>query len=198
MGQHRRPHSFAEMRQGNPQPPYRWLGYLCCVLLLPYTTEYSTHLWGGFPSSIARQPRGCQYPTIRLRKALWDMFPTPTFLAPILSQLWRYIAWEIGPGVCDIHRRNIHRRVRYTATKQILRLDHYESHRGSSIVVLPAANLEGPPEKCGLLTLARPSVRSCSTALWARSCATARFVSGKQQRQRFFFFEEARGVFSCF
>ena len=28
-----------------------------------------------FPSSIARQPRGCQYRTIHLRKALGEMFP---------------------------------------------------------------------------------------------------------------------------
>ena len=64
---------------------------------------YITPHWGGFASSIARQPRGCQYRTIRLRKALGQMFPTPTFLAPTLFQLWRYRAWKIGPGVCDIY-----------------------------------------------------------------------------------------------
>ena len=31
-----------------------------------------------------RQPRGCQDRTIRLRKALGEMFHTPTFLAPAL------------------------------------------------------------------------------------------------------------------
>ena len=38
--------------------------------VLPCTTVCITHLWGGFPSSIARQPRGCQYRTISLRIAL--------------------------------------------------------------------------------------------------------------------------------
>ena len=41
----------------------------------------STPPRGGFPSSIARRPRGCQYRTIRLRKALGEMFRTPTGLA---------------------------------------------------------------------------------------------------------------------
>ena len=59
----------------------------------------------GFPSSIARQPRGCQFRTVRLRKALGEVFLSPTFLASTLSQLWRYRAWKIGPGVCDVHRR---------------------------------------------------------------------------------------------
>ena len=40
-----------------------------------------------------------------LRKALGEMLPTPNFLAPKLFQLWRYRAWTIGPGVCDIHGR---------------------------------------------------------------------------------------------
>ena len=34
---------------------------------------------GGFPSSITRQPRGRQYRRTRLRKALGERFPTPTF-----------------------------------------------------------------------------------------------------------------------
>ena len=46
---------------------------------------------------------------------------------------------------------------------QSLRRDPYVSHRGGSIVVLPVANLRGPPDKYGLLTLGRPSVRYCST-----------------------------------
>ena len=37
--------------------------------------------WGGFSSSIARQPRGRQYQTKRLRKALGEVLPTPTMLA---------------------------------------------------------------------------------------------------------------------
>ena len=32
---------------------------------VPYTTVYITHPWGGFPSSIGRQPRERQYRTIR-------------------------------------------------------------------------------------------------------------------------------------
>ena len=54
------------------------------------------------------QEEGTKYRTIRLRTALGEMFPTPTFLGPTLFQLlWRYRAWNIGPGVCDIHRRRI-------------------------------------------------------------------------------------------
>ena len=47
---------------------------------IPYTTEYITPPSGGFPTSIAQQPRGCQYRTVRLRKALGVIFPTPAFL----------------------------------------------------------------------------------------------------------------------
>ena len=46
-----------------------------------YTTVHITLPWGSFPSSIARS-RGCQYGTARLRKALSELFPTPTVLAP--------------------------------------------------------------------------------------------------------------------
>ena len=45
---------------------------------------------GGVPGSTARRPRGCQYQTMRLRKALGEMFPTPSFSAPTLFHLWRY------------------------------------------------------------------------------------------------------------
>ena len=31
MGRHRRPHSFGEVQQGNPQPQCRWLGILLCT-----------------------------------------------------------------------------------------------------------------------------------------------------------------------
>ena len=34
----------------------------CDTPVVTYTTVYVTPVWGGgFPSSIARQPRGCQY-----------------------------------------------------------------------------------------------------------------------------------------
>ena len=39
-----------------------------------------TPLWGGFPSSITRQPRGCQYRTTCVRKARGEMFAKPSFL----------------------------------------------------------------------------------------------------------------------
>ena len=51
-----------------------------------------------FPRSIARQPKRCPSRTTRLRKALGEMLPMPTFLAPALFQLWRYRARKIGPG----------------------------------------------------------------------------------------------------
>ena len=58
------------------------------------------------------------------------------------------------------------------------RLDPYVSHRGGGIVVLQAANLRGPPDKYGLLTLARPSVRCCSTLrAWSRVCGSTLLVS---------------------
>ena len=44
---------------------------------------------------------------LRLRKALGEMLPTPTFLTTTLFQVWRYRARKIGPGGCDPHRRII-------------------------------------------------------------------------------------------
>ena len=53
------------------------------------------------------------------------------------------------------------------------RLDPYVSHREGSIVVLPAANLRGPPDKYGLLTLGRPSIRCYSTLrAWSPVCGS--------------------------
>ena len=52
--------------------------------------------WGGFPRSIARQPTGCQYRTIRLPKALDEMFLTPTFLAPTLYSDHGIVGPETG------------------------------------------------------------------------------------------------------
>ena len=40
---------------------------------------YVTHPFGGFPSSIAREPRGPQYRAIRFRKALDEMFQRRPF-----------------------------------------------------------------------------------------------------------------------
>ena len=58
------------------------------------------------------------------------------------------------------------------------RLDPYVSHREGSIVVLPAANLRGPPDKYGLLTLGRPSVRCYSTLrAWSPVCGSTLRVS---------------------
>ena len=31
------------------------------------------------------------------------MFQTPTVLAPMLFERWRYRLWKIGRGGCDIH-----------------------------------------------------------------------------------------------
>ena len=40
-----------------------------------------------FPNSISRHPKGCQYRTISLRKALGEIFPTLAFSTPTLFQL---------------------------------------------------------------------------------------------------------------
>ena len=59
-----------------------------------------------------------------------------------------------------------------------LRLDPYVSHREGSIVVLPAANLRGPPDKYGLLKLGRTSVRYYSTLrAWSPVCSNTLRVS---------------------
>ena len=61
---------------------------------------------------------------------------------------------------------------------QRLRLDPYVSHREGSIVVLPAANLRGPPDQYGLLTLGRPPVRCYSTLrAWSPVCGSTLRVS---------------------
>ena len=61
--------------------------------------------WGGFPRSIARQPRECQN-TERyvFGKLSARCFPTPNFFGTdtTLTGLWRYRAWKIGLRVCDI------------------------------------------------------------------------------------------------
>ena len=96
-------------KMNRKQASSRSSGLVCrsnCFSLVTYTTLYITHPWGGFRSSIARQPRGCRYRTTRLTKALDEMFTTPAFSAQALFQLWRYRAWKIGPGGCDIHRRD--------------------------------------------------------------------------------------------
>ena len=85
---------------GGTREPYNVYG-----ILRVYPGTYRcivTPPWGAFPISIARQLGGCQYRTVRLRNALGEMIPTPTFLAPTLFQLlWRHRPWKIGPGGCD-------------------------------------------------------------------------------------------------
>ena len=66
-----------------------------------------------FPRSIARQPKRCPSRTTRLRKALGEMLPMPTFLAPALFQLWRYRPCKIASGGCD-SVIDAHRRMRYS------------------------------------------------------------------------------------
>ena len=63
---------------------------------------------------------------------------------------------------------------------QSLRLDPSVSHREGSIVVLPAANLRGPPDKYGLITLGRPPVRCTPRSRSGVLCLAARFVSAKK------------------
>ena len=64
-----------------------------------------SHPWCGFPSSIARQPRGYYYRTIRLQRPLGEVFTTPTLLAPALLQLWKYRPRKIGPGYTRSYTR---------------------------------------------------------------------------------------------
>ena len=61
--------------------------------------DYSTNQEG---SSITRQPRGCQYRTIRLRKALGEIFQSPTLLTHV-----EILSTENRPlgGGGDTHRR---------------------------------------------------------------------------------------------
>ena len=66
---------------------------------------YRTPPGGGFPRSIARQPRGCQYRmlSIRLPKALSRRDASNADVrVPTQFQLWKPIM-EIGPGAFDIH-----------------------------------------------------------------------------------------------
>ena len=63
---------------------------------------------------------------------------------------------------------------------QSVRLDPYVSHSEGSIVVLPATNLRGPPDKYGLLTLGCPSVRCTPRSGSGVLCSAARFVSAKK------------------
>ena len=73
-----------------------------CLVVTVHDGVYHTP-GAAFPSSIARQPRGRPYRTIaRLRKALGEMFPTLTLVAPTLFQPSIYRPWKIGPGGCDI------------------------------------------------------------------------------------------------
>ena len=60
-----------------------------------------------------------------------------------------------------------------------LRLDPYVSHREGSIVVLPAANLRGPPDKYGVITRGRPPVRCTPRSGPGVLCSAAQFVSAK-------------------
>ena len=72
----------------------------------------------GFPSSIARQPRGYQHRNIRLQMAIGGVLPMLTFFALTLFQLLsRYRALKIGPGESDIY---IHRRARYFVPKPLM------------------------------------------------------------------------------
>ena len=69
-----------------------------------HTTAYFTHTLGRFFKLDCATIQRCQHRTIRVRKALGETFPTPTFLGPTLFQPWRYRALKIGAG-CDTHRR---------------------------------------------------------------------------------------------
>ena len=72
-----------------------------CSLYRVHRCTSHTHPGEVFQATIARQPKGSQYRTIRLRKALGEMLPSPNILTPpplTLFQLWRCRAWKIDPG----------------------------------------------------------------------------------------------------
>ena len=73
------------------------------VLITIYDGVYHNPPWSAFPSPIARQPRGCQYRTMRFRQGLGEMFPTPTVLADTIPTV-EISTMKIGPGVCGVHR----------------------------------------------------------------------------------------------
>ena len=62
------------------------------------SVHHITPPWGGFPSSVARHPRGCQSipnDTSSEESSQRDVSGSPTFLAPTLFQLWRYRPMKI-------------------------------------------------------------------------------------------------------
>ena len=82
------------------------------VLITIYDGVYHNPPWSAFPSPIARQPRGCQYGTIRLQKALGEVLPAPTSLAHRYYSNCGHTEHEnSAQGGC-----NIHRRVRYSGS----------------------------------------------------------------------------------
>ena len=73
---------------------------------VPHTTVYVTPPpWGSFPGSIARQPRGCRYRTVRLRKAFGEMLSNAdVFDTDTIPTAVEISSMEIGLGRCDLHR----------------------------------------------------------------------------------------------
>ena len=83
-----------------------WMSYYFEIFLrTPYRTVYITPPCGGFPSSIARQPRGGGMPndpsseSSRRDASNAELFGTDT-----IQTGWNYQPWYIGRGVCDVHR----------------------------------------------------------------------------------------------
>ena len=74
---------------------------------VPCRTVSITPSWGGFPCSIARQPKdGVNSKRFGLRKALGEMFTPPNFVGTdtIEVHLWRYRSWKNRlRDVCDIY-----------------------------------------------------------------------------------------------
>ena len=85
---------------------------------------------GCLPSSIARQPRGCRYRTTRLRKALGEMFPTPT-----LHRQYSNCA-DVEHGKSAQRGYDMHRRIPYCCS------------RSACTVSLAAAAFRGCNNRC--------------------------------------------------
>ena len=120
-----------------------------------YHTELITPPWDGFPSSIARQPRGGD----TCSESLGDMFPTPTFLCgtdTIIPTFEISSSWKIAQGGCDTHRTltNIHTpRIDMLAMSSQQSISQISTRWFWAVNALPSSRW-GPPFEIGGVVVA--------------------------------------------